>query len=378
MLSQAHRGLTRVPSRRLPGSKLCRHIFHPADLLKALNSPLEVAAEQGRQAVNGALAVGGSSVKFPSMSELASRPKDAGAERSKARSTEAIGPSGRVDSLFWDPHSKDSPFVIGREIFIAKHLAQGVDSRTLIPDEDVEAYVDELMSQDVLSNMSLPPGVGRQLFIRMVRIVQRVIINAVSLAEGELLGKQLKLLAQPSDGSVFKHSKSAKMDPRVMALIARRVCEDHVIDGEEVSPYLRELGLPWPMVRRLYEDIITLSLTLVFDVSLTFQVRCLGHALTCEITPDKMLHLAPGWDVALEDGAFGVFNDAEKRQWASVFVDDLMKDETILMRAYLLPESVQRQMFTRVAMVMLNLSETALNHFRIHVAGMAFRPALLG
>lgn len=372
MLSHARQRLIRVPSRQLPRFGSRRRIFNPADLQKVLNAPLEVAAEQGRQALNVALAVGGSSVKFPSMQDVASARANADpAEVQSAKDAQ----SHRVDSLFWDPHSKNSPFVIGREAFIAKHLARKVDSRTLIPDEDVEAYVDVLMSKNLLSNISLPPGVGRQLFIRVVRIVQRVIINTMTLAEGDILGKQLKLLAQPSDGSAFKHKSN--LDPRVAELMARRVCEDHVIDGEEVAPYLRELGLPWPMVRRLYQDIITLSLTLVFDISLTFQVRCLGHALTCQITPDDVLHLAPGWDVSLENGAFGVFNDEEKRRWASIFVDDLMQDDTIQMNTFLLPDTVQRHMFTRSALVMLNLSETALNHFRVHVAGMAFRPALL-
>jgi len=354
-----------------------RCIFNPADLQnlqKVLNAPLEVAAEQGRQALNAALAVGGSAVKFPSMHDVTSARANADpAEVQSAKEAQRQ----RVDSLFWDPHNKNSPFVIGRKAFIAKHLARKVDSRALIPDKDVEAYVDMLMSKNLLSNISLPPGVGRQLFIRVVRIVQRVIINTMTLAEGNILGKQLKLLAQPSDGSSFKHDAKSNLDPRVAELMARRVCEDHVIDGEDVSPYLRELGLPWPVVVRLYQDIITLSITLVLDISLTFQVRCLGHSLTCQITPDEFLHLAPGWEVALEDGAFGVFDDEEKRRWSRIFVEDLMLDETIQMSGSLLPDSFQRHMFTRSALVMLNLSETALNHFRVHIASMAFRPALL-
>jgi len=106
-----------------------------------------------------------------------------------------------------------------------------------------------------------------------------------------------------------------------------------------------------------------------------FQIRCLGHTLTCEITPDDMLHLAPGWDVALEKGAFGIFDDAEKRRWAKFFVRDLLRDESIRLQE--LPESIQAHIYNRVALVMLNLAETGLNHFRIHVGGMAFRPALL-
>lgn len=344
-----------------------RAIFGPPPNLEELvTRPLETAAEQGRQAVNAALALSGSAVKF--------RGPGAAAVRTDSRTAAAEKPVQRT-SLFWDPYKLDSPFRMGREAYIAKHLARPVDSRSLLPDRDVESYVDLLLSKDVLSNVSLPPGMGRQLYIRVVRIVQRVILNGISLVEGEVLGKQMRILKDASCVSQFRHSGQAEVDPSVMRLLAKRICEDHVIDGKFVSPYLHELGLPTALVERLYEDMIALSVRLVLDVSLTFKVRCLGHSLTCQITPDDLLETAPGWQVALEQGAFGLFDDGEKRRWAQMFVEDLLKDEAVKIQE--LPETVQQQLYKRVALMMLNLGETAMNHFRIHLAGMAFRPVLL-
>merc|ERR1719204_2779733 len=142
-----------------------------------------------------------------------------------------------------------------------------------------------------------------------------------------------------------------------MRLLAKRTCEDHAVDGKRIAPWLSELGLPISLVERLYEDIIALSVRLVLDVSLTFKVRVLGHSLTCQITPDDMLHTASGWDVSLEQGAFGMFDEGEKRLWVKAFVEDLLKDEAIKIQE--LPTSVQMEMYSRVAMALLNLAETA-------------------
>lgn len=353
---------------RRPLGQLQRGIVVPPDkLFEAVRDTIEVGAEQGRQIVNAALAATGSDSRFR------------GPAPSNGRRVAPAGDDSRLaerESLFWEPYSEGSPFSMGRERFIAKHLARANSTGDLVPDEDVERYVDFLLSEAVLSNVSLPPRIGRKLYIRVVRIVQRTIVNVLSLSEGEMLGKQLRLLKQPSERCKLDSSGSSSApDAQVMRLLAKRAISDHIIDGKLVSPYLRELGLPMYLVEKLYEDIITLSVRLVFDVSITFQIRCLGHKITCQITPDEMLHTAPGWDIALEEGVFGIFDDKEKRRWASDFVDDLLEDASIQMRE--LPEGVQRQMYSRVALVMLNLAETAMNHFRIHVAGMAFRPCLL-
>eukprot|EP00440_Ansanella_granifera_P006389 gb/GFBE01006929.1/.p1 GENE.gb/GFBE01006929.1/~~gb/GFBE01006929.1/.p1 ORF type:complete len:370 (+),score=79.05 gb/GFBE01006929.1/:1-1110(+) len=343
-------GLSALPGRR--------GIFVPADVARAL----ELGAEQGRQAVNVALAAAGSQVKF----KVAGN----GVPNGDTRCWNSQEQMER-NSLFWNPLKDDSPFRMGREAFIAKHLARETDCKSLVPDQDVETYVDILLKEAILSNVSLPPAVGRQLYIRVVRIVQRTIINALGLVEGELLGKELRLLKQPSEMANLRCDPSAALDSRVVRLLAKRTVEDH----KDTSGYLVELGIPVKLAERLYEDIIALCFRLVMDVSLTFQIRCLGHKLTCQISADDMLHEAPGWNVALAEGAFGLFDDAQKRRWAKCFVADLMQDNSIRLQE--LPNSVQTQVYSRVALVLLNLSETALNHFRIHVAGMSFRPALL-
>jgi len=133
---------------------------------------------------------------------------------------------------------------MGREAFIAKHLAQAFDSASLVPDQDVEEYVDLLLSNAVLSNVALPPGVGRRLYIRVVRIVQRVILNTVSLCEGELLGKQLRILRQSSEANWFNRNSVSNLDARVLRKLAKRTVDDHKAN----SPYLHELGIPLPMV----------------------------------------------------------------------------------------------------------------------------------
>eukprot|EP00928_Gymnodinium_smaydae_P042927 TRINITY_DN28861_c0_g1_i1.p1 TRINITY_DN28861_c0_g1~~TRINITY_DN28861_c0_g1_i1.p1 ORF type:complete len:367 (+),score=45.19 TRINITY_DN28861_c0_g1_i1:59-1159(+) len=327
---------------------------------------IEHNAEFGRQAVNAALAVAGSSRKY-TVSDDANGSAVAAKEPHPHEQRQ-------TKSLFWSPYAPGSPFRIGREKYIAQHLAKSADSKSLIPDKDVEIYVDFLLSKAILSNVSLPFGAGRQLYIRVVRIVQRVILNTVSLVEGEVLGKELCLLKMPSEVSFFRRSEAQEVDHRIVRLLVRRTLDDHMLDGVDVAPYFSELGLPRSLVENLYEDILKLTLRLVMDVTFTFQIRCLGHSLTCTLTPDDMLHTAPGWDVALEEGAFGIFDDKEKRRWVQLFVDDLLCDEAIRMRE--LPEAVQRQMYTRVSLVLLSLCETAMNHFRLHVAGMAFRPAL--
>eukprot|EP00930_Biecheleria_cincta_P088302 TRINITY_DN77538_c0_g1_i1.p1 TRINITY_DN77538_c0_g1~~TRINITY_DN77538_c0_g1_i1.p1 ORF type:complete len:364 (-),score=84.51 TRINITY_DN77538_c0_g1_i1:38-1129(-) len=346
------RTVLRLPQRRA--------LFVPSDVARTL----EAAAETGRHAVNIALAATGSSVKFQAVG---------GFEANSSSSSSSAREQQQRSSLFWNPDREDSPFFNGREAFIAKHLSADTgDCSSLVPDKDVESYVDNLIATAVLSNVSLPPGVGRQLYCRVVRIVQRTIINVLSLVEGEFLGKELRLLKQPSGTARLKVSgKEAPIDERVIRLLARRTIEDHQND----HPYLMELGLPQKLVERLYEDIIALSVRLVFDTVLSFQIRCLGHTLNCQISADELLHEAPGWNVALDEGAFGLFDDAEKRRWAKLFVTDLLKDSSIRMQE--LPESVQERVYSRVVLVLLNLVETALNHFRIHVGGMSFRPALL-
>jgi len=129
------------------------------------------------------------------------------------------------------------------------------------------------------------------------------------------------------------------------------------------------------VVRLLYQDIITLSYRLVLDVCLSIDVRILGHSVTLQVTPDAAICDAPGWDMDLASGVFGTFDTEEKRRHAEAFVSELMHDEAVVIKE--LPLTLQKELYLRAILVQLNLAETALNHFRVHVAGMSFRPALM-
>merc|ERR1712151_1098945 len=111
--------------------------------------------------------------------------------------------------------------------------------------------------------------------------------------------------------------KGQAFDPKFFERLANRVVDDH---QETSSRYLRELGIPMPVVRLLYRDIIALSARLVLDVCLSIQIRCLGHTITLQISPDDHILDAPGWDVDLRRGVFGTFEDDAKRHQARAFV----------------------------------------------------------
>ena len=92
----------------------------------------------------------------------------------------------------------------------------------------------------------------------------------------------------------------------------------------------------------------------------------------CYVLKDAIRTL--GWKVALDEGAFGHFDDTEKRKWAAAFAEELLSDPKV--RIAELPVRLQREMITHVAVILVHLAETAFNHCRFHVAGVALRPAL--
>jgi hypothetical protein len=263
---------------------------------------------------------------------------------------------------------------MGREAFIAKHYSAAPRSEDLVPDSDVEDYVDSLLSENQISNVALPSAVGRKVYIRVVRMVLRVILDTLSKIDGhEIMGRQFVLLKKSSDILKFRPIVGATpLDKRMVQRLAARVVADHRGD----TPFFLELGMPDALVRRLYEDLVALVLRVVFDISFTFKIRFFGHSLTCTIKPDDMLHQAPGWDLSLDSGTFGRFPIDEVRIWARSFVQDMLsKDEATRMDE--LPLTVQEGIHTRAVLVLCNVTETALNHSRLHIAGMAFHPAVL-
>lgn len=345
--------------RRLPSR---RRASQQPGLAQLLSAPLELIAETGAKVVNTALAVSGSPKVFREEPPVRA-----------ASSAESGSRDGwRSESYFWRPDDPESPFMLGRDKFLEQLLlCTSHDSRDIVPDADVEEYVDTLVSEGYLHNVALPSNFGRPLYIRVVRIVLRVILNACQLFEGQqALGKSVVILKQPSKKSRLNCQEQA-IDPDFIKRLAERAVDDH----QFTSHYLKELGIPMPVVRMLYRDITALSARLVLDVCLSVHVRWLGHSITLQVSPDEHICNAPGWDVDLASGVFGLFKDDEKRKQARTFVEELMQDEAVLVQE--LPRAFQRELYTRAVMVQLNLLETSMNHFRVHVAGMAFRPALM-
>jgi len=321
-----------------------------------LSDTVEQMADQGRIAVNQVLTQTGSKTEFRKVNNNIAdeRPADCN----------SVDDMEVKDSHFWCPYSKGSPFVVGRQAF----LAQFKDVKgPIVSEQDLEQYVDCMINDSVLSSNAVLPG-SRQLYIRTVHIVLKCIHTICLMAEDqEILGQRLRLIKQPSKLSKLSGSSAMPLDQKVVSRLARRVFGDH--------DAALTMGLPEPLALRLHEDIIALTFRLLYDIVLTFQVRCLGHSIRCEISVDSMIHKAPGWDVALEQGAFGKFDDIEKRRWVDQFIEDMLLDEEV--GRLNLPAVVEKRMFTTSMLILLNLVETAANHFRIHVAGISLRPVLV-
>jgi len=330
---------------------------------------LEAAAEQGAQFVNAALAAAGSPQRFGGGGAEAA-PEAAPVAASAGRG----GRPPEGSSLFWSPDAPDSPAKVGRDTFIATCKTQAADVGALVPEVDVEQYVDYLLASAVLANSALPQALGRQLYVRVVRLTQRGIMAMLSGLEGEVLGKQMRLLWQPSPLNAFHHSSAATVDTQIVKRLAKRALGDKADEELSVPAYLEDLGLDAEKVQELYEDVVALAVRIVMDVGLTKQIRCLGHEVTVNIRPDEALHTAPGWESSLEEGVFGLFGEEQKEKFAKEFVESAMEDPAFHMKG--VSEDAQKEMYITVVKVLLGISEVALNHFRIHVGGMAFRPCL--
>jgi hypothetical protein len=271
-------------------------------------------------------------------------------------------------SYFWEPHHPESPFSLGREEFLRRRLH--VDSSSIVRDDDIEAYVDSFLSRAVLrSSQAMPASLQKTIYVSVVRCVLHVILRMCdNVEEATVLGKQLLLVKEGSENSRLRGSP-ASLDPRVVHILAERVLADH----KKMSLSLA-LGVPERAVLALYEDIIALTTRLAMDVMLSADLRCLGHSVRVSVTMDDMLHTAPGWNVALDEGAFGHFDDKEKRKWAAAFAEDVLSDPKV--RIAELPIRLQTEMASHVAVILVHLAETAFNHCRLHIAGVALRPAL--
>ena len=131
----------------------------------------------------------------------------------------------------------------------------------------------------------------------------------MQVEDQEIFGERVALITQRSEVARFKGGSAWHIDERVIERLVDRVMAD-----QKDRPGLFK-QMPHSVTQLLYKDVISLTLRLLFDIALTFELRCLGHSLTVRIKPDEMLHEAPGWDVALEEGIFGRFDDGERKRW---------------------------------------------------------------
>lgn len=276
------------------------------------------------------------------------------------------------DSSFWNPYSPNSPFM-NRQKYLeqfqrlkASGHEQGLSE--MVPEEDIMAYVDALAEDGSLKSVQGLSSVlvPRTLYANVVKVALRVLQQTLDKVDGKhILGRRAYILKRESIRSRWNVSSRYKVNEEVVKKLVNRVMADHGSSSEIIGTEVQQ---------QIYQNIITLVFRVVFDLTDSCQLRVLGHTVTIHIEADEGLADAPGWDISLDSGIFGRFRGASKRKFASEFVDDLLADESINIKA--MPDVFERQLYINVVLVLLEMLETACNHLRLHVAGISLRPAL--
>jgi len=239
----------------------------------------------------------------------------------------------------------------------------------VVTEEDIEVYVDALAEDGSLKSFQGLSAVlvPKTLYANVVKVALRVLQITLGSIDGqEVLGRELYFLKRQSFRSKWRVSKKYKVDEAIVQRLVERVRADHAESGPDI--------LGQEVRQQMYKNIITLLFRLIFDLADSCQLRVLGHTVTINIDIDEDLAQAPGWDISLDSGIFGRFDSASKRAFVSSFVDDLLADESINIKA--MPDVLERQLYINVVMLLLEMLETACNHLRLHLAGISFRPAL--
>lgn len=345
---------------------------------KAFSEIFEATVESGRVGLNEVLRTSlGMELKKakPSDGTPAAPPSgDAGATSSRNTDTRKV-PSG-FDSFFWNPYAEGSPFR-DRKKYIEQYKQQAADpSRSawacnateLVSEEEIRSYVENLVDDGVLRHLSGIASllVPKTLYANVVKVSIHVFQVAFGALDGRLvLGRQLHLLKDRSWRSQWRVSSRYSVDSEIVSKLVRRIMADHPLGPDIMASEVQ---------RQMYENIVTLVFRLAFDLIDSCQLRVLGHSLTFNIEADEGIAEAPGWDIPLEQGIFGQFGMDEKREFVEDFVDELLTDESINIVA--MPDVLERQLYIRVVLLLFDLLETACNHLRLHIAGIAIRPAL--
>lgn len=293
--------------------------------------------------------------------------------RPRPRDGGTAGPSGR-EGTFWNPYAEGSPF---RDR--ARYLAQFErlsdkgcphsrhQSLQVMSEEDIEAYVDALAADGSMQRIQFVTSFipAKSLYGNVVKIMLHCIQVCFGAVDGQvILGRELYLLRKRSVRRGLTVADRYTVDEEVITKMVNRILLDH--DPPDM--------MSAEVQRQMYHNIVTLVFRLWFDLTASFQMRILGHTVRISIEADEGLSKAPGWEVSLDDGIFGCFDDAQKRKFCEQFVDDLLEDDAINIKA--MPDVLERQLYLRVVWLLFDLLESVGNHMELHIGGLSYRAGL--
>lgn len=277
-------------------------------------------------------------------------------------------------SFFWNPYAEGSPFRDRAQYLAQFQRLKGSDSLhsrhnalQVMSEEDIESYVEALATDGSVQRIQFVTAFmpSKTLYSNVVKIVLHVIQVAFGGMDGSvILGREVYLLRGRSARIGLQVAEQYPVDEEIVKKLVNRILSDHEMP-DMMSAEVQ---------RQMYHNIVTLVFRLWFDLTASFQVRILGHTLTIKIEADEGLAKAPGWEVDLDSGIFGRFEDGEKREFVEKFVDDLLEDDAINMAA--MPDVLEKQLYMRIVWLLFDLLETACNHTDVHIAGLSYRAAL--
>lgn len=253
------------------------------------------------------------------------------------------------------------------ERFKKYRIDDDVSATDLVSEADIRRYVDALTEDGAVQHISGISAflVPKKLYSNVVKVSLHVFQVAFSSLDGQpVLGRRLHLMKDQSFRSQWRVSRY-KVDSEIVSKLVSRIMADHPLEPDIMAHEVQ---------RQMYENIVTLVFRLAFDLIDSCQLRVMGHTVSLNIEVDDDVAAAPGWDINLDSGIFGRFDLQLKREFVETFVDDLLTNESINIVA--MPDVLERQLYIRVVLLLFDLLETAGNHLRLHMAGIAIRPAL--
>lgn len=340
--------------------------------LRVVTDVIESALDSGRLGLNEVLRA---SVGLEVKKAKSRKTEPNFNNQSKGNTNTSKTPEG-YDSFFWNPYAEGSPFTdrkkyidqFKKQIDESSQSSYTYKSTDLVSEEEIRSYVDALTEDGSVSQISGFSAflVPKTLYANVVKVSLHVFQVAFGALDGRVvLGRRLHLLKDRSWRSQWRVSSRYQVDSEIVTKLVTRIMKDHPLEPDIMA---REVQ------RQMYENIVTLVFRLAFDLLDSCQLRVLGHGVTINIEVDENIAKAPGWEIDLDSGIFGRFDLEHKKEFVAQFVDDLLTDDSINIMA--MPDVLERQLYIRVVLLLFDLGETACNHLRLHMAGIAIRPAL--